>query len=89
MIPALLKYELQKGKYDTDFKANRLQQCLEWFPTNESKREKFAVVAFVYSDSSPIFGVFSIDYGDSLEVVQLKLTAYACENKAMFATFPR
>lgn len=41
---------------------------------------KFALTAIVYSGSSPRFCVFTIDYGDSIEDVDPKLT--------IFATFP-
>lgn len=62
---------------------------IEWFPSNESMMGEVAMAVIVYTDSLPIFVVFYIDCGESMEVVKPKLTANACEKMAISATFPR
>lgn len=85
----LFKYETHKGKDCIDLKDTLLQECLWWFGTKETWRGKFAALAIVYSGSSPIFVVLSIDYGGNMDVAMPKLTACVCEKKAISDSCPR
>lgn len=67
--PVLMKNESQKEKEGTDFKEFWLHECLEWFPSNASKMGKFVMMTIAYTGSSPMFLVFTIYYGDSMEVL--------------------
>lgn len=75
ILPVLLKYVTQKGNDGSDLKETRLQECLEWFETKETRMGKLAASVIVYSGSSPIFVMLSIYYNESMEVAKQKLTA--------------